>query len=291
MNDSDSAALDLVEHKSATTFVEIVSIIESAGPDRSWFRGQGSSSWGLVPSLMRAKYSKYHVPNDDGIANFEFSLKLEFQNLALPYLPTSPGANTLMWLLWMQHYGIPTRLLDWSTSPLVALFFALEGDSGHDRALWMMNHRMFNLAHFGHDGVFSKVFDQGHLDRTIPGFNESERDDDDVTMPVSSFAFLPPRIHDRLTRQSSRFIYCGGGDCLTQLIPRNDYLERFEPNDRKVFTKVSIPAEAVAVIRTSVMRMGVTRESLFGGLDDICSTILDRQLSSYLSHQARLKGS
>ena len=40
-----------------------------------------------------------------------------------------------------QHYGMPTRLLDWSTNPLAALFFACDGAEGHDGCVYAMDAR------------------------------------------------------------------------------------------------------------------------------------------------------
>lgn len=47
--------------------------------------------------------------------------------------------NVIEWLALMQHYGAPTRLVDWTFSPLVACYFAYEDASPKDRALWLLN--------------------------------------------------------------------------------------------------------------------------------------------------------
>lgn len=54
-----------------------------------------------------------------------------------PTLPIDEYAN---WLTLMQHYGLPTRLLDWSRSPLVALYFAVSDESQCDKdgCIWML---------------------------------------------------------------------------------------------------------------------------------------------------------
>src|SRR4051812_49396847 len=80
------------------------------------FRGVAKSSYKLVPSLGR-QASK--TPED--LLKFEYVLLLEFRRRALPYLKVVPSSD-LDWTFLAQHYGIPTRLLDWTTNPLVAMY-------------------------------------------------------------------------------------------------------------------------------------------------------------------------
>jgi hypothetical protein len=48
--------------------------------------------------------------------------------------------NTAGWLFLMQHYGLPTRIMDWTSSILVATYFAIrhEEDDGNDGAVWAL---------------------------------------------------------------------------------------------------------------------------------------------------------
>lgn len=94
------------------------------------FRGVADIDYDLVPSIARLKSTSV-----SGLALFEQSIVTEFARRAPPFLSSVPQ-TTFQWLFLAQHYGLPTRLLDWTTNPLVALYFASAGDSQRDFAVY-----------------------------------------------------------------------------------------------------------------------------------------------------------
>ena len=101
-----------------------------------WFRGQSKVTWKLLPSLARV----------EGGLERELSFLARFrQNAALLVQQPSP-VSEWEWLTIMQHYQVPTRLLDWTESPLVALYFAIENHLDKDGALWILDPERLNLA-------------------------------------------------------------------------------------------------------------------------------------------------
>jgi len=126
------------------------------------FRGHGIKSWKLVPSVLRENNLKSTLSEQ---LNYESYLLSDFYHICQIYgLPVAEdsqelkrhfGFNKKWWppcklyslCAHAQHYGVPTRLLDWSWDPLIAMYFAAKSaiekkkqDYNHDRiAIWALD--------------------------------------------------------------------------------------------------------------------------------------------------------
>ncbi len=89
-----------------------------------WYRGHANRSWSTIPSVQR--YKGY-------CESMERELVNRFRIRAAQILDNAPAKDDYSgWMSLMQHYGLATRLMDWSKSPLIAAYFATEEDKKRD---------------------------------------------------------------------------------------------------------------------------------------------------------------
>jgi hypothetical protein len=101
------------------------------------YRGQRNYAWALKTRLAR---DFQRLPANINKLALENSVIGFFMDQATGLLPSVPDEHDLLgWLSLMQHYGAPTRLLDWSVSPFVAAYFAYEQASDTDAALYALD--------------------------------------------------------------------------------------------------------------------------------------------------------
>ena len=122
------------------SFEDFHNIIKKYSGKNKIFRGVSDISYELIPKLGRLNNKS------DIDANKEEKIMLRlFKQQSLPYLKFKPS-NDWEWLALAQHHGLPTRLLDWTTNPLVAAYFAVEKEKiEHNRnsAIYVYEEKKF----------------------------------------------------------------------------------------------------------------------------------------------------
>lgn len=240
-----------------------------------WCRGQERSEWALLPKLYRGT-------SDD--LRTEFEIREEFATRA-PALSdyTKPSDNRMFsnweWYFVMQHYGAPTRLLDWTDASLIALYFAVRSNSGNfPAAVWVLDAWWLNQKVTRRDEVIPPA-DPGTLpsDRKKVAPWLPDRFKKGSRLPVFPVAVLPTHTMRRISAQRSCFTVHG----------RERY--GFEKLDKKraQLVKIEIPSWEVKQIRRSLEACGIDEVSIFPDLEALgrAVTLNWKTVTEHLPHE------
>jgi len=209
-----------------------------------WFRGQKCASWSLVPSLGR----------QSALLENELSIMKRFIQLAIPQMlePLPSGHDEWYWVFLMQHHHVPTRLLDWSESPLAAVWFAISQESDEDSAIWCLDPLALNqqaklrgrwqseLPAFGRDDILDNYLP----DRQIDGAGQ---------VPIAAIA---SRQFRRIAAQQGNF---------TISHAESDPVEQV--GDSKHCWRLIIPVDAKPQMVAELATLRYTELQLFPDLD------------------------
>lgn len=147
------------------SFVRAIRDIAVREHYQMWYRGQEDYAWGLIPSVQRPGY---HRKRSEQYMATNFMIQTMRLKKDSPEQYDRSG-----WLALMQHYGLPTRLLDWSESPLVALYFALSGSGENDAAVWVLNPMRLNRK-MGY-GEYVPPMNYGGINEYLEGAFDDKR--------------------------------------------------------------------------------------------------------------------
>ena len=130
-----AAYLAVMKTTRISSFTELLETTVSKRDGRNLiYRGMASLDWHLLPSLGRT------VPrrSNTKLETLEKRMVKLFKESSLPYLEHRPRTE-LEWLAMAQHFGLPTRLMDWTYNPLVAIYFAVEQLLGEDAVVYALS--------------------------------------------------------------------------------------------------------------------------------------------------------
>jgi len=228
-----------------------------------WFRGAGRRSHELVPSLYRHPTTT----KAGDFLNLERQLITRFRQRSIPY-HTRDLRDDWDALFFMQHYGVPTRLLDWTENPFTALHFALmtarrETTPARQRrypgaaAVWVLNPTAWNQSALSWLSYSGGPLVTG--DDPLEGY---------VSSPTSSLSPLPVAMYGahnspRIVAQQGVFTIFGEERKPMEALVRSGAVSS---DALSVFV---IPAGMIDSLRTALLRHGITESTVYPDLEGI----------------------
>lgn len=223
------------------------------------YRGLSNASFKLETSLSRNCKGKAREVETPILRNFAKYASIE-----------DPQLSNSVWrqLIIGQHHGLPTRLLDWTYSPLIALHFATSGEDLFgkeikDSVIWEINIEEFNSLlpseykdQLGKESAF--LFTVDMLDKVVQRLEQYDTDMNDRAMVLIE----PPSIDQRIINQYSYF----------SIVPQSiqnieDFLEKYTD----CTTKYIIDSALKWRIRDMLDQLNINERIVFPGLDGIAA--------------------
>lgn len=249
-------------HRTITieSWPDFVGLVRPGGPFDAWaFRGHASTAWSLQCSLARRLRIAGILP--EYWPAQEARIIRIFKRKAHQFLSHIPAdTDTFQWLAIMQHYGAPTRLLDFTWSPYIAAYFALE-DAADDAAVWAVHAGRV----WSHNADLPVSAEPGGISLRLPGVFERR-----FLTNQHSFIYQgePGVMNQRLTAQNGTFLVPGRIDRPIESILA-DYPDPENVLARFVFRTSAVRADAMR----SLYAMNVTSASLFPDLQGLARSL------------------
>jgi hypothetical protein len=232
---------------------DLLEMIKRGDSGKDWiFRGHSSSFWGLQAGVHRLINNA--ASDVESIVNKERSLLTEFKRRARIHLQAPPSSDW-EWMVLAQHFGLPTRMLDWTENPLVALYFSVR-----DR---------------------QEVSNDGMLYAYRHGVQEIDIESSGDPFAIEQIELVrPPHLDQRVIVQRSIF---------TAEPPRYDKRAGKASNLRYWYVSATHKTE----IRRELTKLGISENSLFPGLASLAAEIkeelihpnLAKRISESVTHQ------
>jgi hypothetical protein len=227
------------------------------------FRGQSNSNWDLQTTLDRSG-----ITTD--FPEFEDELIRDFIRGAKFYLQAEQIPKSLLeWFSMIQHFGAPSRLLDFTKSPYIAAYFAFEQATNEDIAIWIVDKiALFqsSIYYFNDKIDYSShtkyTFDDNTFDLV---FEKSKEGEFDCVIPME-----PKNTNQRYHLQQSIFL-CQGNP-YQSIINQFEFIKK-NLIDRTII-KVVIPSSEKKKAIRDLIKMNISRASLFPGLDGFAKSLM-----------------
>jgi hypothetical protein len=235
------------------------------------YRGQADESWPINTRLHRT-FKRDWLLNERRIRQV-FESDFEMHNEGGIKRPIS----RFDWDAIMQHYGAPTRLLDWTQSPYIALYFAVTQHEDKDGAIWRL------------DSEWARAASRKIISRSVPPMTRSHAPAFQVYDVILehklkvALPIIPSSRFRRMSMQAGHFLVVGGESAdflqVTQLLAQEAREEL--PRKGHVLKRIVIDANLKLQCKRILDAMAINEGTIYPGLEGLARSTVTRQFTDW----------
>lgn len=252
--------------KTLAEYVDVIENLQAKTDGQLWYRGCSKLSHQLLPTLYRPRENPAALKSN--LSDLEEKLVSRFRDQSLPY-HSRELVDDLQTLFFMQHYGVPTRLLDWTGNPFNGLFFALRGAKyssesegvlrfKNDLVVWALDPSLWNQTSLEHISYRGGALDHSH--DSIGPYKLVGNIDNLGAKPVAIYG---AHNSQRIIAQQGTFVIFGSETTSMESLYKRG---KFPTNS---LSRVILSRAVIKKFRESLFSHGITEGALFPDLEGL----------------------
>lgn len=252
------------------------------------FRGHGNhENYKILPGIFRT-HEPAHGITATMYSQMEYNILYDFISEACRYVKDVTVNDIPTWLEIAQHFGVPTRLLDFTENPLVALYFACSDLTNTQASVWIINEVSYNRIFFGETAIVSAGKSQHRISRIITDeiVQQNYQSHDGSGYIQYPWIYKPCYREERMNLQSSVFMLWGARQQeLTSFMKPKYFMS--DKNDIKnqeygVICNILIPGDRKRALLEQLSLCGINEKFIYPGLDGVGRFIRQKYLDKRL---------
>lgn len=239
------------------------------------FRGHSNhEKYSILPGVFRWK----DITEGGSVTEYsqmEHNILDDFISEACRFVKDIPEGDIATWLEIAQHFGVPTRLLDFTENPLIALYFACSGSPQNDASVWIINEPAYNEKFFYESSIIQASKSQNVVTQIISQeivWNDYQQHFGNPQYIQRPWIYKPHYRVERMNLQSSIFMIWGADRRpLTAFFTNNEYMVESQPNNPKQGTICHI--DVVTEYKNKLLRqldlLGINEKFVYPGINGV----------------------